>query len=250
VSREYADGAVYLTQRANLQLRALPRDPAARTALHPEALAAIEATGLLPSRSHELVRNIVVSPQTRLDLPDCAGRANLGPVADQLDQRLLADPDLARLPGRFLFTLDDGRGDLLDRMTGAGKSGTDLGVVALDDREGQLRVGHHWGAVVPLRDAAAELAAHAAAFVTARGTGPDAPWHVRELASPLVVPLEPDPRLPAPSGPLSYGAVAGGTHVPVPNGVLTAGLAEALLGQPCDLVVTPWHGVLVPQETP
>lgn len=80
VSKEYADGTVHLTTRANLQLRALPRDPVDETRLHPEALAAIESTGLLPSRTHELVRNILVSPQTGLDAADGDGRANLRPV--------------------------------------------------------------------------------------------------------------------------------------------------------------------------
>lgn len=61
VSVEFADGSVYLTTRANLQLRGLP---GREGRLDPAVVAAIESTGLLPSRSHELVRNILVSPQT------------------------------------------------------------------------------------------------------------------------------------------------------------------------------------------
>src|SRR5690349_7297706 len=53
-----ADGAesVQLTSRGNLQVRALP-DP-----LPERFVELIEATGLLPSASHERVRNIVASP--------------------------------------------------------------------------------------------------------------------------------------------------------------------------------------------
>ncbi|UUZ58260.1 hypothetical protein [Nocardioides sp. B-3] len=58
VAEEYGDGRVHLTSRANLQLRALP---GSGSALSSEVLAAIEATGLLPTRSHELIRNVMVS---------------------------------------------------------------------------------------------------------------------------------------------------------------------------------------------
>lgn len=88
----------------------------------------------------------------------------------------------------------------------------------------------------------------AAAFLATRGAGPEAPWHVRELTTPFIAPVKPDPRLPDPARPLPYGEVAGGSHVAVPNGAMTPALAATLLNQPRDLVITPWHGVLVPQE--
>lgn len=102
--------------------------------------------------------------------------------------------------------------------------------------------------MVPLLDAASELAVQAGAFLAARGSRPEAPWHVRELSTPLTTPVAPDPRLPSPARPLSYGDVPGGTHLPVPDGMLTAALSQPPLSQPRDLVVTPWHGVLIPQE--
>lgn len=237
VSAEFGDGRVYLTKRANLQIRGLPGTAGQLT---PAALAAIESTGLLPSRSHELVRNILVSPQTGR----AGGRADLRPVAARLDALLCADPRLAALPGRFLFTLDDGRGDLLDRST-------DAGLVVLDASEAQLRVGERWGPVVRIGDAADRLAHIAAAFQAARGTGPDAPWHIRELAQPLHPAQPADPRVPAPSGPLPFGPVPGGAHVQVPDGALTPEQGRALLKHDTDLVVTPWQGVFLPdpQET-
>ena len=234
------NAAVHLTTRANLQVRGLPLDPGGQ--LPTEVVAAIAETGLLPSPGHELVRNVLVSPLTGL----VEGRANLRPVTDALDAGLLADPLLAGLPGRFLFVLDDGRGDLLARDC-------DLGLVALDADTAQLRVGEHRSAVVPLADAADRLVGLAREFVHARGTGPDAPWHVRELAadaaSALAPVAAPDPRLPEPSPPLPFGPVASSAarieHLEAPEGRLDHDLIERLTGPDVvELVVTPWRGVL------
>ena len=242
VSQQHADGHIYLTGRANLQLRGLSGDGRQLTTA---ALAAIESTGLLPSRTHELVRNVLVSPQTGL----AGGRADLRCVATQLDDLLCGDAKLGLLPGRFLFTLDDGRGDVLDRITGVGKHGTDLGCVALGDGMVQLRVGDHWGAVTPSGDAAGRLVDLAARFLDARGTGANAPWHIRELTRPLQAPAPADPRLPAAAPPLPYGTVPGGIHVPAADRVLTPQLIQSLLDRAAHVahvVVTPWRGVLVP----
>jgi len=233
-AEQLGDGRVHLTSRANLQVRAFPGEAGT---LHPDALATLEATGLLPSRTHELVRNVLVSPQTGL----AGGRADLRPVATELDRLLCADPDLAELPGRFLFVLDDGRGDLVAR-TG------DLGLVALDEATVQLRIGDGWGPVVPLSTAAARLADLAHTFAVRRGEGPTAPWHVAELAAPLVPAQDPDPRLPEASGPLPFGHVPGGDHVAVAATGLDRAAAAALAALSDHLVVTPWHGILVPQE--
>ncbi|AQA01507.1 nitrite reductase [Mycobacterium sp. MS1601] len=246
VSITHADGDVHLTSRANLQLRGLRGHDGHEDQLCPTAVSALQSTGLLPSATHELVRNILISPQSG----HSGGRADLRPVAASLDAALLADDALGRLPGRFLFTLDDGRGDLMDRLIDAGGRGTDLGLVALDDRLVQLRVGDHWGEVVALDEAALHLAGLAAAFLRVRGGGADAPWHLRELPAALSAPVAPDRRIPAPTTALPYGPVGGGTHVHVPDGVLTPQRAETILdltpaGVP-DVVVTPWHGILVP----
>jgi precorrin-3B synthase len=251
VSAEFADGHLHLTTRANLQIRGFAGVNGQLTA---PALAALQNTGLLPSATHELVRNILVSPQTGL----AGGHANLRPTAACLDAALRADLQLGRLPGRFLFTLDDGRGDLLERLLGSGRRGTDLGLVALNDHDAQLRIGDHWGEVVRLDEAALHLAGLATAFLRARGTGAGAPWHLRELPAPLRTPVSPDPRLPRPAPPLSFGAVPGGTHVPVPGGALTPAHARQFLEHVAGLrpgvnpdvnpevIVTPWHGILVP----
>lgn len=210
VAEEYGDGRVHLTGRANLQLRGLPgRDGA----VAPEAVAALQATGLLPVPTHELVRNIMVDPRAEV----------LWPVADELDRLLCADERLADLPGRFIFVLD-----LPDREC-------DLGLVALDATTAQLRVGGGWGEVVPLADGAAEIVALANAFLDRRTTE----WHVAELPEPLAEPRTPDPRMPDPLPPIEPGD----RHVAAPDGI-----DRALLGRLPDggLVVTPWRGVLVP----
>lgn len=228
VAEEYGDGQVHLTSRANLQLRALP---SVDGALLPEVVAAIRDTGLLPYPDHELVRNVLASPLTGL----VGGRADLRPVVAELDARVCATPSLALLPGRFLFVLDDGRGDLTGRSC-------DLGVVALSPEEVQLRIGSSaWGPVVPLAEAAARLTGLARAFQQVRGRGDDAAWHVDEL--PVSLPSEdPDPRALVSSSPPPFGEVAQGVvHVPIEGGVVDRKLSRTL---PDELVVTPWKSLI------
>lgn len=234
VAEEFGDGRVHVTSRTNLQVRAFPGRSGR---LSPAALDALESTGLIPTRTHELVRNVMMSPQTGL----AGGRADLRPIALELDARLCADPSLATLPGRFLFVLDDGRGDLVSRVC-------DLGVVALDHSWGQLRVGADWGDVVLLEEAPARLARMSHDFVVRRGTGPSAPWHVAELSAPLVPAGDPNPRIPPPTAPLPYGPVPGGLHVAVPDAGLDRRAVAALTADVDQLIVTPWRGVLVPEE--
>jgi precorrin-3B synthase len=234
VAEQYGDARVHVTSRANLQVRGLPGND---DALQPEVLAALEATGLLPTRTHELVRNVMMSPQTGL----AGGVVDLRPVAADLDARLGADPDVATLPGRFLFVLDDGRGDLVDRSC-------DLGVVALDEESVQLRIGDGLGPVVPIDLAARRVATLAREFAVRRGAGPTAPWHVVELAEPLLPPVDPDPRLPEAAPPLAFGDVPGGRHVQVADAGLDRTAVAGLTADASDVVITPWRGVLVPQE--
>ncbi|MES0834697.1 nitrite reductase [Nocardiopsis tropica] len=248
VADRYGSGRVHVTGRANLQLRALPGN-AGR--LGPEVVRALAETGLLPSVSHELVRNVMVSPGTGTGTAGPAGtgpgggRADLRPVASDLDTMLCSVPRRADLPGRFLFVLDDGRGDLIGHPC-------DLGLVALDEGVAQLRIGESWGPLVPVDEAPAALLRLADAFLDRRGEGPTAPWHVAELPAPLAGPVEPDRRLPPPAPPLPYGPLPeGARHVRVPDEGLDRPAAEALAEEALaagsgELVVTPWRGVLVP----
>lgn len=243
VALRHGDGAVYLTSRANVQVRALAHTDGR---LDEKAVRAVVATGLVPSTTHERVRNIMASPLTGR----AGGRADLRPVVAALDVRLRAEPRLTALGGRFLFVLDDGRGDLVARDL-------DLGLVALDAVYAQVRAGRNaWGPVVPLDRAAEVLTASAVAFVERAGTGPSAPWHVDELdgggaALPgMVADRRAETRVSGSAPPLGRivqrdGRIA--RHVPVPDGRLDARLtAELAALSPRELIVTPWRTVVVP----
>lgn len=237
IAEDHGDGRVRVTTRANLQIRAMPAGPDS-DALPEKLLLALEATGLLPSRNHDLVRNVMASPRTGV----AAGRADLRPLVTALDAELCADPELGQLPGRFLFVLDDGTGDLRSRSC-------DLGLVALDATRAQLRVGRGWGDVVALSEAHLHLVELARRFHAARSPGPDGEWHVDDLAICLVPDRAPHRDLPDPSPPPPYGAIHGGLHIAVPpDGLDRTAIARLSAAAPT-VVVTPWRGVLVPEET-
>jgi len=98
---ELGDGRVELTSRGNVQLRGLAADAASPLTSH------LAQAGLLPSLSHDRVRNVLASPLAGLDRG-----LDLTEVIRALDAALCARPRLAELPGRFLFAVDDGRGDV------------------------------------------------------------------------------------------------------------------------------------------
>jgi precorrin-3B synthase len=83
---ELGNGSLELTSRANLQIRGLADGV--------ELGARLQAAGLLPSATHERIRNIIAAP-----LEDNQA------LVDALDAALCADPALASLPGRFLVTV-------------------------------------------------------------------------------------------------------------------------------------------------
>lgn len=113
LSEGYGDGQLDLTSRGNVQVRGIAADAV-------EALSARAAElGLLPSVSHDRARNITASP-----LEGLGGRPSVRRVVDALDHSLLGTPQLANLPGRFLFAVDDGTG-------GASLGHSDLGLICV-----------------------------------------------------------------------------------------------------------------------
>jgi precorrin-3B synthase len=230
LARHYGNPDLQLTSRAGIQLRGLP-DPL------PDAVAAtVLALGLLPSPRHDRVRNIVASPLTGV----CGGRADLRGLIHDLDRAIVADPLLAGLPGRFLFVLDDGRGDVSGRTY-------DLGYRATDGRRGHLLVGGpHLGVPIGAADVVDTLVAVARDFVTAAGAA-DA-WHVGELPgwSTGIEGLGPLPVSLDRPGPV-VGELAGSAGVTVPLGLLTPEQVEAVARVAAGpVVVTPWRGLVVP----
>ena len=243
IAGDHADGHLYLTKRANVQLRGIKHVDGS---VPEEFVDAVTAAGLLPAPTHELVRNIMVSPLSGR----IGGQADLRPVAYRLDELLCDDPAFANLAGRFLFVLDDGRGDLVDRTL-------DLGVMAVDVGAAQIRVGsQHWGEVVELDAVPEVLLDLARKFLEVRGEGDDALWHVDELpdggADLLGLNHARDLRTQVASLPAPFGVIAQDDglsieHVDVPDGDLTHELAVKVLARAGrDIVVTPWRSLLLP----
>jgi precorrin-3B synthase len=229
----FGSPAMELTSRGNVQIRGLTE---------PTALAdAVAAAGLLPSPSHESVRNIVASSLTGR----VGGNADVRDLVLGLDAAIQASPTLTRLPGRFWFGVDDGRGDVSGM-------GADIGAHLLAaDTAALLVAGVDTGVRLPSADVVATLVAAAETFVDVRGSA----WRTTELADiqPLLTGLtrsaEPGgtwpPVLRPPVGWIEQddGRVTLGAAVPL--GVLEARVAEYLAAIEAPLVITPWRSVLV-----
>ncbi|MEU9643168.1 precorrin-3B synthase [Streptomyces sp. NPDC048188] len=124
-ARRLGDGELHLTSRGNVQLRGLG------DACGGELAGLLEEAGLLPSRGHERVRNIVASPLSGLD---GNGVREVRPWLSALDAALCASGAARGLSGRFLFALDDGRGDMTPL-------GADVTVRATADGGALIRLG-------------------------------------------------------------------------------------------------------------
>jgi len=252
VSSRLGSGTLELTARGNVQLRGIT-DVAA-------VADAIAAAGLLPSATHERVRNIVASPLSGRS----GGNVDVREWVGELDAAICAHPRLAELGGRFWFSLDDGRAD----VSGLG---ADAGVHRLDDDCALLLAGRDTGVRLAVSDVACTLVGVAVRFLESRGKA----WRVTELDNlqdliPGAVGARPQ-RVEAPpaSGgvpPPACGGVSAKPFPPVtkapvgwitqkdgrvtlgaavPLGILSARVAEYLAAIEAPLVITPWRSVLV-----
>lgn len=257
LASDLGDGRVELTSRGNVQLRALAEQDAAR--LTDE----LTAAGLLPSLDHDRVRNILASPLADLDSgdapdgstrpggpvagPGLAGGADLAAVVRALDAGLCARPRLAGLSGRFLFAVDDGRGDV------AGLGADVVAVVTPTTASVN-------GLAVSRENVAPVMLAFAEAFLDERAALGSGAWRIAELpGGPARVRAAVAGRLgltpaQAPGRALSAVRPVGviGSHVVVlaPLGRLSADQARWLAGQvrgrPAR--VTPWRSVVLPDQ--
>ncbi|WP_443077074.1 cobalamin biosynthesis protein CobG [Streptomyces sp. SP18CS02] len=263
------DGHLSITSRGNVELRGLGDDCGSALA------ELLRDAGLLPSETHERVRNVVASPLAGLD---GLGRADVQLWVRELDALLCAAPWSAALSGRFLFALDDGRGDV------AGL-GADVTLIAEPDAgSARVRVGVREVCRVPADDAPRAALAAARAFLAAARAAGTGAWRVRELppgrsvdvaahlaeAGLAFSPVDAAAAAPARAG---DGPAPGGTAAPGPRplpgvvtppgtpapgpvappaavsvvaplGRVTSAQMRALL--PADEVrVTPWRGLVV-----
>lgn len=229
---QFAAGTLDLTGRGNMQLRGI-----ADTAAVTESVA---VAGLLPSVSHERVRNIIASPLSGRR----GGLADVRPWVAELDSAVRAEPLLAGLPGRFLFALDDGTGDVSGW-------GADAGVHVLDERAAVVLAGRDTGVRLGWDDVVPALVAIARRFVEIRGKA----WRVSELADTSALlagfPVTAEagtlypPVLRAPVGWITQGDGRVALGAAVPLGVLTARQAQFVAAIEAPVVVTPWRSLLV-----
>lgn len=233
VSTTFGAGTLELTVRGNLQLRAITDVPAAAQA--------IADAGLLPSATHERVRNIVASPLTGR----AGGRADVRPWVSALDAALCADPALMELGGRFWFSIDDGRADVSGLCA-------DVGVHVGEQGCALLLMGRDTGLRMAVDDVVPTLTGVARRFVETRGKA----WRINELDD--IANLVPGADLATPTfetvtrPPIGWivqdlpgqeGRVALGAAVPL--GVLPARVAQYLAAIEAPMVMTPWRSVLV-----
>jgi precorrin-3B synthase len=250
LARKLGDGRAELTSRGNVQLRGLAPDAASPLAEE------LTLAGLLPSPRHDLVRNVLASPLAGLD-----GGTDLTAIVRALDAALCARPRLAELPGRFLFAVDDGRGDVAglgaDVLAQVQAGGTVVNGLAVR------------GAVTDhavAQDVATVMLACAEAFLDARAAEGGTAWRVADLADgqarvraavaarlELAPAAQPSAGLPVPVGDAArpVGVVGpGGTAAVLlaPLGRLTAAqltwLADRVRGRPAR--ITPWRSVVLP----
>ncbi|MFD1931486.1 precorrin-3B synthase [Nonomuraea mangrovi] len=279
---ELGSGVIELTSRANVQVRGLRAPDPADPSSVPAFAARMAAAGLLPSATHERVRNILASP--------LAGRvpsslADVRPLVSALDRALCGTPELAGLSGRFLFALDDGTGDVLS-------CGADVTFLATSASGGVLLLGGvRQGPPVDLAGVVPLMLAAASAFME---LGDGGAWRVRDVQDgPALLaarlfgaaqeepgqsdqagdsgpagdsdPTGPtDPARPAdPAGPAGReraGVRDAGTfrqldgdvalEVVIPLGRLTAHQAAVLADAAPEARVTPWRTVVLPGLAP
>ncbi|MGA5100315.1 cobalamin biosynthesis protein CobG [Streptomyces lavendulocolor] len=229
------DGHLSLTSRGNVELRGLGEGCGLGLA------DLLRQADLLPSERHERVRNMVVSPLAGPGVQTWAAR---------LDALLCAEEWTTELSGRFLFAVDDGRGDVAALAA-------DVTLLAAPDGSALLRVADRTWRVAADDAPRAALAAAEAFLAAARRAGTGA-WRVRELPAGqdvdvtqhlrrAAVAAEPAPDAAPPAGgPPPPGVIGDGTvSVLARLGRVSSAQFRALLPA-AEVRVTPWRGFVLP----
>lgn len=251
---DLGSGVLEFTVRGNIQIRGLPTNAEADLA------ARLRLAGLLPSDRHDRVRNILASPLSGLLDPH---RLDVGPLLAALDAALIDDDALGALPGRFLFCLDDGGGDVA-------ALGGDVTLLAGPDRWSLLLAGVDVCIAVAGLAAAGVAVAAAGAFLDERAAQHSPAWRLAELAggparvaarlraagaapgesaAPVEVPNRPRPTALGPTR-QHDGRIA--LTVAAPGGQLSAAALHALAAAATvsGLRITPWRSVVLPDLKP
>ncbi len=230
---EFGSPAMELTSRGNVQLRSITDTSAVANVL--------AAAGLLPSETHERVRNIIASPLSGR----IGGTTDVRGLVVELDEAIQSEPALADLPGRFVFGVDDGRADISGLAADAGAQFLSEATAAL------LFAGRDTGVRLTKPDIVPTLIDVAKRFASIRGKA----WRIAELAdttallSEFTVSAAPGATWPAvhrpPVGwlPQDDGRIALGAAAPL--GVLQARVAQFLAAIGAPMAITPWRSVLV-----
>ncbi|WP_229347980.1 precorrin-3B synthase [Streptomyces sp. UNOB3_S3] len=201
---DLGDGRLDLTSRGNVQLRGLADACGAPLG------ARLREAGLLPSDRHDRIRNVAASPLSGLD---GKGFSDIRPWVRELDRLLCASDDLIALSGRFLFGLDDGRGDIAALEPDVTLIATEGGHQAL------LCFGTGPDALrVAVEDAPRAAVLAAREFLAVLRESGGAAWRVRELPPGL---------RPRPDRLAARLAAAGIGSAPVPGATLPLGSPPA-----------------------
>ena len=229
----FGAGVLELTGRGNLQVRGITDTAAVADA--------VARAGLLPSPTHERARNIVASPLSgRL-----GGLVDVRPWVADLDRAIQVAPELALLPGRFWFSIDDGSADVSGLAADVGAHVIDGDTVAL------LLAGEDTGIRMNRDDAINALVTVAGRFAEMRGNA----WRISELDdhAKLLAGFTPSIHAGARFAPVSRppvgwieqddGRAALGAAVPL--GVLSVRQAQFVAAVAAPVVITPWRSLLM-----
>lgn len=259
-AREFGNGAIDLTARANLQLRGV-----SDVTLGPLGRE-LARLGLLDADPEtESVRNVIASPLAGLDR---TALLDIRPLVVALERRLVSEPRLRGVPGKFGFLVDDGGWpglggiDMDVRFEAAATAAGPRFCVALGGTAATAAV---VGACRPAEMPEVAVAL-GRAFLDRRGRGPDAPRRMRDLASADRTALARAMRLdrreitapPDRSGPILGPNRVGSfpfIGVGAPCGRLSADLLDRLATVAArfgtgEIRLTPWRAALLPGVAP
>ena len=268
----FGAGTLELTIRGNLQVRGITDTAAVADA--------VAAAGLLPSVTHERVRNIVASPLSGR----VGGLADVRPWVAELDRAIQATPELTGLTGRFWFSIDDGSADVsglaadagVHVLPSGGQERSDSGINSggqersdsginsggqersdsgINSGVALLLAGRDTGVRLSSEQAVPALIAVARRFVETRGNS----WRIAELDDPdslltgFTRSAPTGGRFPPGRPPVGWinqpatesdqARVALGAATPL--GVLTARQAQFVAAVDAPVVITPWRSLLV-----